>query len=243
MWAIVALIPPFIIYLYWRSALASNNGVIAGWNLSTISSYYFMLIVASSVVLAHIEEPVSKQDIQEGQLTRFILKPLPYFQFNLFTEVPYRILQGGFSLIALFLFVLVFGLSFAISTDPYVLLLATIITLLGFLICFTFKMIIGISALWLTDVGGFYQLLDGIMFVFGGFLLPLSLLPGGIALISYILPFSYMIYFPIVAFQGTQPILELYRIIGIQLLWFLGFLLLYMWLFKKGLKKFSGVGQ
>lgn len=242
-WTLVAIIPPFIIYMYWRAALSTHKGTIGAWNLSGISSYYFLLIVGSSILLAHIEDSVAREDIQEGQLTMYLLKPFSYYFSKLYMETPYRIIQGVFSLIAIAVFIFLFKLSLTFSTNPYVIFLAIIISLLGFTLCFTFKMIIGIIALWLTDIGGFYQLMDGIFFIFGGLLMPLSLFPGGLASIAYSLPFSYMLYFPIVAFQGNQSISDLHRIIFTQLIWIAIFFSVYIFLFAKGLRKFTGVGQ
>lgn len=241
-WFLMSLVPPLAVYLYWRAAFASHN-TIPGWNLSSISSYYFLLIVASSALVAHIEEDVSYEDIQQGELTGYILKPFSYITMKLFLETPYRILQGGFALIPVVLFLLFFGKFFTISDDPWVITLACLIAILGYSLSFLFKMIIGICTFWLTDASGFFQLVEGIMFIFAGFLLPITLLPGILAKIAAVLPFSYMVYYPIVAFQGGKSYTALFAIIATQLIWIGLFFVFYSWLWNKGIKKFTGVGN
>lgn len=242
-WFLIVIIPPFVLYLYWRGALASQGGTIAGWTFSTISTYYFMLAIATSFLMAHIEEDVSTRDIQQGGLTKFLVKPFSYYLFKLFEETPWRILEGSYGIIALLLFIFFFKNLFVIASNPIILLFSLIIVILAYILSFTFKMIIGLLAFWLTDVGGFYQLTEAIILLCSGLLMPLSLLPDTIAQISYVLPFAYMIYFPIISLQGTQNIGQLMHIIVTQLAWIAIMAYLYSLLWKKGVKKFTGIGQ
>lgn len=242
-WFLIALIPPFVLYLYWRGALASHGGNIAGWTLSTISTYYFMLVIASSCFMAHIEENVAREDIQQGGLTKFLVKPFSYYILKLFLETPWRILQGFYGVVVLLLFAFFFKNLFVIASDMKILALSIVIIILAFILSFTFKMIVGLSAFWLTDVGGFFQLVEAIILLCAGLLLPLSLLPDTLAKIAYVLPFAYMIYFPIISLQGTQNIGQLMHIIAIQLVWIAIMAYLYSLLWKKGVRKFTGIGQ
>lgn len=241
-WFLVSSLPPLIAYLYWRAVFVTHSSI-SGWTLPTISSYYLLLIIVASSLMAHIEEDVSEDDIRGGQLSSFILKPFSYFVTKLFLETPYRILQGGFACVPLFFYIVFFGNNFAFSKNPFVLILAVIMALLAYLMSFTFKMILGILTFWLTDAWGFYQLIEAIMFIFGGLLLPITLLPGILPNIARALPFAYMLYYPIIAFQGTQTYAELAAIIGIQLTWLIFFMLFYKWIWSLGIKKFTGVGN
>jgi ABC-2 type transport system permease protein len=242
-WFLSAFIPPFALYVYWRGALVSSGKDIAGWTISAISTYYFMIAIMSSFLMAHIEEDVAGPDIQRGELVSYILKPFPYYFFKFFLEIPYRILQGSYGLIVLFIFTIFFHGAFSVTTDVITLIFAVVIIILAFFLSFTFKMSVGIAAFWLTDIRGFNQLVEALILIFGGFLLPLSLLPNIFAQIAYFLPFSYMIYFPIVVLQGGQTIIHLIQIIAMQIIWLLILIDLYILLWKIGIKKFTGVGQ
>ncbi len=108
---------------------------------------------------------------------------------------------------------------------------------------FTFKMALGLSAFWFTDVSGFYQLADAILIICAGYMIPLSLLPTWVSQITYALPFSYMLYFPIVALQGSLSQLQLLQIIFMQLMWTTVMSFLYSFLWRMGIRKFTGIGQ
>ena len=101
----------------------------------------------------------------------------------------------------------------------------------------------GILTFWFTDTKGFYEALYAMEFALGGTLIPLILLPQLMATIAYSLPFAYIIYFPIAAIEGKLALFELWRVVGLQILW-VGILgLAYQGLWHVGIKKFSGVSQ
>jgi ABC-2 type transport system permease protein len=241
-WFLMSTIPALVTYLYWRAVFLSRPASISGWNLSSITSYYFLLIIAASVLIAHIEEDVSN-DVKKGELTSYILKPFPYLISKLFTETPYRILQGFYALIPILILIYVFKNPFALSANPTVLILAIITAIMGYLLSFIFKMVLGLLALWLTEARGLFQLLEALMYLFGGYLLPITLLPGGFQKIANLLPFSFMLYYPITSFQGKYNVSSLAIIILVQVIWFIIFFLLYKWAWNTGIKKYTGVGN
>ncbi len=241
-WFLNSLIPPIILYIYWVAALPSSGGNIEGWTLSTISSYYFLLIVASTTLLAHIEESVAYLDIQQGEIVQYVLKPFPYYLMNLIYETPYRLLQGSYGIISILIFIFFFKTSFTFTTDLITIFLAILISIFALMLSFTFKMVLGLLAFWFTDTRGLYEIFDAMIIIFAGFLLPITLLPWGLSEVAQILPFSYMIYYPIVSFQGKLSHLQMIQTLAIQISWMLVFGMTYRFLWKRGLKKFTGIG-
>ncbi len=242
-WFLLAFFNPLLLFIFWYGALKGENSLPESWNLSTLTSYYFLLMIATSLLMAHIEEDVARIDISEGQLAKYLLKPFSYYWSKFFMEAPHRIFQGSMGLIVFLIFLTFFGRFLSLAQDPLVIFLSLLITVLAFFISFTYKMIVGIIAFWLIDIGGFFQLVDLTLLIFGGFVIPLELLPGFLEKLSYILPFSYMIYFPITAFQGKFEVFELSKIILGQVTWLLIFIYLYKKLWAKGIKAFTAVGQ
>ena len=104
-------------------------------------------------------------------------------------------------------------------------------------------MIVGFSAFWLVEYSGFRQFLDVLTLIFAGNLMPINLYPNSIQIIAYLLPFSYMIYFPIVSLQGRLNVIEMVKVLSVQIVWIFLLSLLYVFMWKKGIKKFSGMGD
>lgn len=242
-WFLISFINPVILLLYWRGAIMGSGGSIDHWTLSSVTSYYLLLMIASSFISAHIDEDVAYEDIRDGRLSFYLLRPFPYYWAKFLIELPYRMLQGFFGVVVFILFQITTQSNLLPVHPPISLALTIVIISFAFFLSFTFKMILGLTALWTTDFSGLAQLVEVITLVFGGFVLPLGLLPSAIENIATILPFSYMFYFPILSAQGSLSVQVSLWIIGRQLVWLSIMICLYRMMWKKGILKFSGVGQ
>lgn len=242
-WFLLALLNPLMALVFWLGAYAQKGFTLTNWSLSSITTYYFLLIIAGAFLIVHIEEDVAVLDIREGGLVRYLLRPSPYYWMKFLDEISYRLLQGMFGVIVFFIFLLSLRNFVTIAGTPTTLILAVIIICLGFLISFTFKMILGLSAFWFTDFWGLQQLTEVIILVMAGFVIPLDLFPEFMRNIAFFLPFSYIAYFPVVAVQGKLAIPELLRVIFMQGLWFAIMFFFYQFLWRKGIYKFTAIGQ
>ncbi len=224
--------------LFWRGATISSA------SLSLITSYYFFLMIGGSLLISHSEENIGLIDIQEGRLATYLLKPFGYFINKWLEELPYRLLQGIFGITAVLLFVFLFHIKltlFLINSINVVLLV--LIVLAAITLAQVYKVCLGFICFWTTDLYGIFQFSDMLMLIFAGLLIPVSFYPTTIALISYVLPFAYIVYFPVAAFAGFFTTSQLLLIFLGQLAWILIFTFVYRLLWKNGVKLFTGVGQ
>jgi ABC-2 type transport system permease protein len=238
-WFLTSLIGPLTMILFWKGA----GNRIVNWNFSQVTAYYFLLIIATALLMCHVEDDVANLDIHEGNLVRYLIRPFPYFWMKFLEDISWRLIQGIFGIIVLFFAIIFFGMFFSMTTNPPTILLACLIALLSFFMTFIYKMVLGIAGFWMSEMRGLFEFSDMLMFITAGYIAPLFLFPQQLERIAYFLPFSYMIYFPVVSFQGKFSTGILLSIIGIQLLWICLFACLYGFLWKKGVKKFTGVGQ
>lgn len=242
-WFLLSILGPFIFLLFWKGASAGNNTIPAQWTYAAISTYYFLLISAGSLLVSHIEGDIAIHDIQEGRLAMYITKPFPYYLLMFFEEIPWRIFQGFLGIILSILLITIFKANFNLTNDLLTIFLAFLSAGFAYFISFTFKMILAFTAFWLIDISGFFQLMQVIMLVFGGFLIPLELLPDSLHKISLFLPFAYIVYFPVTILQGKYDLITTFRILLTQIFWLLLLAFLYRKIWRAGLKKFTGVGQ
>ncbi len=242
-WFLVSLFNPLFFILYWIGAFAGKKEIVASWTISSTISYYFILTIVSASLMSHVEEDVAKFDIQQGELVNYLLKPFPYILKKFFEEIHYRVLQGVYALIVFGIFSFFLGKIINVSHDPKIIFISFIIALLAYSISFLFKMITAFICFWTTDIMGLNSMIDVLMVLFAGFLMPLPLLPPLVAKISYFLPFAYIIYFPTVAFQGKLSVSQLLQVIGGQAAWIIIFFIIYQLMWKKGIRDYTGVSQ
>lgn len=240
-WFLVVVINPAIYLLFWKGAI--QNGQTEAWSYSSIVSYYLLIVIASSFLIIHIEEDVAYRDIKEGGLVRYLLQPFSYIKRKFLEELPWRLVQGSFGVIVLLIVMFLFKGLIHFSLTPVSLILSICLISFGYLISFIFKMITGISALWITEYRGLSHVVDFTLLIFSGMILPLQLYPPVMKQIALALPFSYIIYYPVMSIQGQLPTGVLLKVLGIQIMWIIALYIIYQWLWKKGIIKFTGIGQ
>ena len=242
-WFLLSLLNPLLLLIFWSGVYQQKHAFLSDWSIATVTSYYLLLIIASSLLIVHIEETVAIIDIREGGLVKHLTRPFSYFWLMFINELPWRVFQGALGIFVFLLFSLLFKSFVQLSHDPATLIVSFLIIILAYMISFIFKMILGLSAFWFTDFWGLQQLVEVVILSFAGFLMPLEFYPKLIEQIAYALPFSYIIYYPIIAIQGKLLLPQLFQVMGIQLMWIIVFAVIYKYLWRKGIEKFVGVGQ
>ena len=240
-WFLISLINPLVNLAFWIGALTYSKNSL-GISMPDITAYYFLLVIAGSMLMVHVEEDVAREDIQQGRLSQYLLKPFSYFLFNFIEEIPYRLLQGGFGILIFIAFVFA-GFKLHIAADPSILIGAIIVTILAYFIGFFYKMALGMIAFWYTDIGGLFGFSDILIIIFAGYLMPIWIFPAWLQHITYFLPFSYIIYFPIMAFQGKLIGFDLIRVILAQIAWICFLYLTCRLIWSRGIRKFTALGQ
>jgi len=229
------MVNPLIILIFWAGIPVSNR--------QNINSYYLLLIVASALLSSHIEEDVADYDIRQGDLVRYLIKPFPYYWIKFIEEIPYRVLQGFYGIIALVIINILFKNIIEIHPGWLTIEIGIIAAVLAFFMSFTYKMCLGMLAFWFKQIRGITQLMEIISIIFAGFIIPIDMFPAQLKTIAYFLPFSYMIYFPVKIFQGGLAIVELKKIIVGQLIWLTIFIVINRFEWKQGIKTFTAIGQ
>ena len=241
-WFLSMILYPLLLILFWQGA--SNKSIGNGWNSATLTSYYLCLTVVASLVISHIEEGMSKVDIKEGLLVMYLLKPISYYWKKFYEELPYRVMQATYGIIFGILLTLLLRKNlFILSSDPLVIFYSISLLVGAIFLSFTMRMVMGILTFWFLDIQGFYEMVYLVEVIFGGFILPIVLLPAFMFRIATLLPFAYEVYFPLVSIQGHIPSQSYMAIFILQWVWVIAGLLVYQLLWMAGVKRFSGAGQ
>lgn len=240
-WFLVGIVNPLLYLSFWRGAVRSSS--ISGFSsLSEVTGYYLILFILGGLIMTHIEEEVAHWDIKEGRLVRFILKPFPYILNKFFLELTWRILMFTVSLLGILVMILIFGHFLTISITLWQLGALVLMSFLGLMISFIFKMIIGLSALWITEYGGMQQFIFVLTVLFSGTVVPIDMFPSYLKTISSFLPIQYMVYYPVRVLQGKLSADQIVSVISIQILWIALLSFAYKIIWKQGIKRFTGVG-
>jgi ABC-2 type transport system permease protein len=238
-WILNGFIIPAVLTLIWLTIRRHQELPL---NDNQIITYYFLSTITFRLTQSWIAERLGWQ-IKDGILSHYLTRPIPYWLTHLGVDLGLK----GVRLLSLspfvFIFLLIFPGQIQISSSPAVWLLVLAALILGYAINFIIQNIIGLTALWVEHVYGVYTIYTTLEGLLSGYTIPLLLMPPILATMTIILPFRYILGFPIDILMGnieTSAILQGFLILG---LWLFGLIFLWRSVWKAGIKNYTAVGN
>lgn len=220
---LISTFSSFISYFLWSAIYgSSDSAVLGGLSRDEMTVYIFMVYVTSSVVAIGVSEWVSR-DVVKGMVAMQLIKPIDY-RMSLIAravgQMIYRLILpsvfiwGGLELYKFF----VLGMGFTPIENVLLYILSCV---LSFLIYALFDFCVGMVAFFTSYVFGLFLVKEAIMGFLTGQLIPLSFFPEVVRRVFDFLPFSSMIYAPVMIYLGKYQGQELAWVLLRQLAWVL----------------------
>lgn len=231
------LIQPLVFLFVW--AAAAGEDVLNGLTRSDIIVYYLGLIVINQITYAQTNWTVGDL-IRSGDMNRLLLYPLSPLYNALASEIAGKVVYLAFvlpvtALLALWLKPDFQGTAVALFTFIPALIMA-------WLLRFLWGYWLALLAFWATRADALLALQDALIFLIGGQVAPLLLLPDGLKLVATLLPFRYMAAFPVEILSGMLDLTQIRQGLLLQSMWLVVALVLYHRLWRSGLKQYTAVG-
>lgn len=231
-----------IVLIFMWSAIYDSQTIIKGYTLQEMITYLLVGGLINVIVRNWLSEAVAK-DIKNGNLSVFLTKPIEYMNYMFFREIG-RISVAFFMSVASQTLVIIFFLDKVIlrfDSASHLLLIAFMI-ILAFITEWLISYLIGLIAFWTDEVDGIYSTASRLRKFFAGGYFPLSLLPPLFVNISFALPFAYSFFVPTQLYLGKMDIATGLKGIAIQLFWIFALFVIVKFVWKRGLKRYEGIG-
>ena len=241
---VISLFSAFIMYFLWMAIYGSSNeAVLGGLSQNEMVVYIFMVYVTSSVVSISISEWVS-EDVVKGSVAMNLIKPIDYrlsLMARAFGNMLYRFLVPSvFIWIGIEIYkVYILGMGMTPLSN---MLLYSLSTLMSFLIFILFDFCFGMIAFFTTYVFGMILVKEALLSFLTGQLIPLSFFPEAVQRLFDFLPFSSMVYTPVMIYLGKYTTSELIFVLARQVIWICLLYLLGNLVWKKVTKKLIVLG-
>ncbi len=180
--------------------------------------------------------------IKSGQISHVLIKPISFFKKEFAHVTGYKIPATLLLLLIVTPLFLLFGQYFKLKLTLLTFVLAFFVLVLSFFLNYLISFIVGLLSFWVEDIVGFTSLKEVTILLLSGAVLPLEFFPKALSQINNLLPFKYLLYFPVSIIQGKTPLSSILFGLFIQLVWALIFFLLYKAFYPKALKHYSAVG-
>lgn len=230
------------VFILWTAAFVGRDSL-GGFSLNETLTYFVTLLVLQFFISAFNEDYQISEEIRQGLINQFLLKPINYFLYRFSIFVAARLVSGGLILIPLLVAMPFIHDSLSFPTEPWRWAVGMPAMLLSALIQFSIAYCFGLLTFWFLEIQGFVILSMAIETVLGGQMFPLDLLPAWAYQIAKCLPFYYQMYFPAAIFTGriSDPAAIAQGFV-IQIGWVLALLLINHWLWVRGLRRHTAVG-
>lgn len=230
---------PVILMQVWIAVFEARNGNTQ--QQSYIISYFYIQTLVNVLVGAW-HGPFLSRRIREGEISQNLLKPFPYIFYWICQNLSEKIWKVLLSLPLIgILFIFYHKYISILSITALLFFLISII----FALCINFliEYIIALSSFWFSNTQALLEFNEMLFFVTSGRLFPLTFLSALIPLkFINLLPYKYIISFPIEILLNNLSVYDLLNGIASQLLWIMLLYFTYRILWIRGLKVYGGYG-
>lgn len=242
MWRVRTVLQLLVVYFLWGAIFASQKGEIFGYTQSLILTYILGGALLRSTVFASRTIDIG-EEINRGNLTNFLLKPISYFKYWFTRDIADKILNISFAVFELALIYLILKPPIFWQTNFLTLSLFGVSVGLALILYFYINFLFGLLAFWTPETWAPRFLFFIFLEFLGGALFPLDILPQFLYQILRFLPLFYLNFFPLKIYLGQLSIMQVAEGITICLFWTLLFYWVVQAVWRKGLRIYSAEGR
>ena len=239
-WLILEIIPMLIFISFWNSLLITQR--ITHAQFSHLVLYYLLTLIVSRLTAIHFEDWII-EEIKDGKISRYLLKPFSYKLYLLSSEITWRFSGLIYLLPALLLFIPI--LSKVEISSPGLLQISgsLLILFLAFLQRYFLGFLIGIAAFWFEQSKSLIHLKWMCEGIFGGAWLPLYFFPDWLQKVARVTPFYSWFFYPLEMLLKPLNASAFVINLALAVFWTLSLWQLSKLLWKKAIVKYSAVGN
>lgn len=241
MWRVRQVCQMLVTYFLWWAIFSSRNEFF-GYTQSMILTYVLLTSVARTVVLGTTTMEIGDL-INQGNLSNFLVKPMPFFRYYAARDIADKALNMAFAVVELVLLFILLRPPVFIQHNLVLIALALLATAVAAVLYFFFSMILGFLGFWTPDVWGVRFISFVVMEFFAGGLFPLDILPQPLFVLSQSLPFFYFVYFPLKIYLGQLSAASIATGLTIAGIWTIGLAFFASLVWQRGLRVYTAEGK
>lgn len=239
----IGVVTFLVLFFLWHSIYQSNHGQpIAGLTFREMLTYVLLAKFWDWVIDPTTEiDNALPEDIRHGGLNRLLTRPLNDRWYRFSNYFSHKLLHAVLRIGPAALLIAFLPGIFTLAPSPAWWYLPAA-GLLALILQFSFSYLVAMAAFWWLEIWSVLFLKRLITSFLAGAWLPLTLFPENIARVFMVLPFQFMIFFPIRIAQGRLTPVEIHSGLLAQLFWIAFFTLAGQMVWRRGIRQYSGTG-
>ena len=232
------VIEPTVLLAIW-SAVATARGDVGGYSAADFATYFIATMVVNQLTYSATFHYFEWR-IRSGELSVELLRPL----HPVHASITENLGDKSFTLLAMIPVVVLLSTLFrpAFDSNVAMFLLAFAALIPAYCIRFFTDWTFAMSAFWTTRASALAEIYLVFELFFYGRFAPLELLPSWLERISWLLPFRWVVWFPVELAMNRLSRDEIVTGFMMQALWLFVVLVFQRIVWLRGLRKFTAVG-
>ena len=238
-WMIGQVLEPLIYLVVWTTVSTSRGGSVGDFTAPQFAAYYIVFMLVNQMTYTWIMWEYEYR-IREGLLSPVLLRPVHPIHADIADNVSSKLVTLPVMLVIAAGLALLFKPQ--ASLQPWALVAFIPAIVLAFLLRFLIEWTLAQAAFWTTRVSAINQVYFVLILFLSGQMAPLSLFPRAIQIIAEVLPFNWMIGFPVELVLGRLTPVQAATGLAAQAAWVAVSLLLLRLIWRAGVRVYSAVG-
>ena len=231
------MIPPLIYLLVWSTA--AGEGTLGGLTRDGFVAYYLVLILVNQLTYSQTNWTVGDV-IRIGKMNALLLRPLSPLYDALASEVAGKVVMMAFAVPVTGLLALVLRPDLSVTARDGLAFIPALA--LAWALRFFWGYWLALLAFWAARADALLSVQDALVFLLAGQVAPAALLPGLLQQAATMLPFRYMVGFPVEILTGQLDGATLGIGLVTQAAWLAVALALSAVMWRTGIRRYSAVG-
>ena len=234
LWALSGTLPLIMMGVWTKASQGGNFGLEPG----DFARYFLTVFLVRQFTVVWVAWEFEKEVVQ-GKLSPRLLQPIDPVWHHVASHLSERLARLPFALVLVGLFFLLYPDAIW-QPSPSRVLLFVLAVVMAFTLRFLMQYTFALFAFWTERASAIEQVWLLFYLFLSGVTAPLEVFPPKVLEIAIWTPFPYLVHFPAAVLIGLP--VDIGRGILVTLGWSLLFFILNRWLWRKGLKQYSGMG-
>jgi ABC-2 type transport system permease protein len=238
-WMIGHVLGPLVYLIVWSTVSNSGGGSVGAYTTGDFAAYFLVMMLVNNVTYTWIMYEYEYR-VREGNLSFALLRPVHPIHSDIADNMSSKLITLPFMLII----AAILGFFFRPHLVIVPWAIAAFFPALGlaFLLRFFLEWTLALTAFWTTRVAAVNQTYFVMMLFLSGQMAPLSLFALPVRVAAAVLPFRWMVSFPVELLLGRLSPVEALTGILAQVVWLAIASVLLRTVWRAGVRVYSAVG-
>lgn len=242
---LLMVVGPVLVFFFvkvslWYSIFRGEADIkIGDYTLSEMLTYHLWTMIVMLIARSYNFGKLS-EDIRLGRVSTYLIYPFSLWEFqvtNFISRLTIQLVIAGFSLWILMSFFPEFFSGFILSSFAK----GMAMTILVGFFWFSLQYLIGLMTFWLEETWVLAVIAETVIQLLSGNIIPLDLFPDWISRWLAYTPFPFVTFIPVKLFMGAE--IDFWNGMLNLVFWIVLLNLLVLFVWKKGLKLYTGAGM